>query len=63
MNIKSAIIISHLNYSLFFLQNKDLAKYALSQRISSGYELVFLKYNKDYNLYSNPRILYKGKLN
>jgi hypothetical protein len=48
--------------NLLFSQKKDVAKYVLSQRISSDYELVFLKYNKDYNLYSNPRILYKGKL-
>jgi hypothetical protein len=44
------------------LQKKDVVKYAHSQRISSDYELVFLKYNKDYNLYSKPRILYKNKL-
>ena len=59
MKDKSAIIILFLlSYSLLFSQKKDVAKYVLSQRISSDYELVFLKYNKDYNLYSNPRILY-----
>lgn len=45
-----------------FSQKKEVIKYAHSQKISSDYELVFLKYNKDYNLYSKPRIIYKNKL-
>lgn len=56
------LTICSLLSNLLFSQKKDVTKYVLSQRISSDYELVFLKYNKDYNLYSNPRILYKGKL-
>ncbi|WP_269236276.1 hypothetical protein [Flavobacterium flavigenum] len=56
------LIICSLLSNFLFSQKKSLAKYALSQKISSDYELVFLKYNKDYNLYSNPRILHKGKL-
>lgn len=56
------LLISLLISTFIFSQKKDGSKYALSQRISNDCELVFLKYNKDYNLYSKPRILYKNKL-
>ena len=63
MNAKYITIILFIFSCIsVFSQKKDVVKYAHSQRINNDYELVFLKYNKDYNLYSKPRILYKGKL-
>ena len=63
MNAKYTVVILLIfSCNLVFLQKKDAVKYPLSQRIANDYKLVFLKHNKDYNLYSKPRILYKNKL-
>lgn len=60
---KFLIILVLLFSSACFAQNKNDLGYAYSQKISNEYTLVFLKYNKAENLYSEPKIVYKGKVN
>jgi hypothetical protein len=43
-------------------QKKQATKYAFSQKIDNYYSIVFLKFNKAFNLYSSPRILWQKKL-
>jgi hypothetical protein len=45
-----------------FSQNKQSAKYPFCQKVNKEYSIVFLKFNKSYNLYSSPRILWQNKL-
>ncbi len=46
--------------TVIYGQSKIANKYLFSQKIDANYKIVFLKFNKEYNLYSNPKILYKG---
>ncbi len=43
-------------------QKKQAAKYAFCQKVDNNYAIVFLKFNKAFNLYSSPRILWQKKL-
>lgn len=43
-------------------QKKQAAKYAFCQKVDKDYSIVFLKFNKAFNLYSSPRILRQSKL-
>lgn len=58
----SQILLCILLSVVSFSQVKNNIKYPFSQKINKDYELVFLRYSRDSNLYSKPRILYKGKL-
>lgn len=55
------IIIVLLFSIATFAQKKNDLQYAYSQKISNQYTLVFLKFDKAQNLYSQPKIIYKGK--
>lgn len=61
---RKVLIIAMFLFSIVsFAQKKKEMQYVYSQKISNEYTLVFSKYNKAENLYSEPKIIYKGKAN